>query len=937
MKIMRKWRSSVARRIHFSLMLSAGLPLLILAVSAYQLVTHRLVAQALDDAHHLSKEFGMSVYDRLKFIADGLELVGRQYPDPGAPLPDFTGLDLRERVQGFFRVGADRRIRGASALSASDRDAIEGRIAAADRSLPLLLALGDSGRQRLFMLVPAGPAGHRHWIGAELLMTHLWDTVGVAERAEFVCVLGAQAVPVYCNHAPFEEWLRASGDMIRARSRPAVVPHDGGETAMTAVWSLFLKPHYQYERWTVLVGVPQALALDSVKSFGRVFAGVALIGLIIAFLLGRRMVRGNLGPLAALSDATRRLAAGDFQSRLRMKSGDEFQVLGEAFDSMAEQIGSQVAELEMLSQVDRNLQKADTIKAALTAASQGLAGLLGEGRSAVVCHEQWGDADTVWCRGFDAADVAMHSFPRNALQSIEVSPGGLRVRPDDYAYCRYCDAGSEAYLQVFRVLQSEFAVADILIRQAQPADVRFVGRIGDVLAISLENLVLERRLFHQANHDSVSGLPNRSRLHDLFDEWSIGDNRGQAVIGMLMLALDRFKQVNDSLGHGAGDRLLRLAGQRLLAVLPPDCVLARFAGDQYVLMLRGSDHQATAERLARLGERLGRELDRPLDLGMRDVRLSATQGAALYPRDGTNFGELTQALDAAAYAAKSSRRGGLLFFSSGMRAKLTGKLEIEQALKGAVVNSELVLHYQPVVDALTGRVHAAEALMRWQRPGVGLIMPGGFIELAEESGLIGEMGNWAIREVCRQLASWSGKGYALETATVNVSSVQLASDDILEHVREAIQDSGIPPGILTLEVTETALIGQFDEGVERLKRLRELGVKILIDDFGTGYASLKYLKMLPVDGLKIDRLFVKDLPDSVADEAIVEAVVRLARKSGYKIVAEGIETDAQADYLRAAGVPYLQGFLFAKGLPADILESRLSEEMVSHSRVAGRA
>ena len=919
-------------------MLSAGLPLLILAVSAYQLVTHRLVTQALDDAHRLSKEFGMSVYDRLQFIADGLRLVGRQYPDPGTPLPDLTGLELRERVKRLFWVGADHRIQGASALLASDRDAIEGRIAGADRSLPLLLALGDSGQQRLFMLVPAGPAERRHWIGAELLMTHLWDTIGVAGRAEYVCVLGPQGVPVYCNHAAFDEWLRASGDMIGGRSRPAAVLHDGDEMALTAVWSLFLKPHYQFDRWTVLVGVPQALALDSVKAFDRVFAGVALIGLIIAFLLGRRMVRGNLGPLAELSDATKRLAAGDFQSRLRMKSGDEFQVLGEAFDSMAEQIGTQITELEMLSQVDRNLQTANTIKAALMAAAQGLEGLLGEGRCALVCHEHWGNAeDTVWCRGFEAADVAIHRFPRNATQSMEVSPGGVLVQPEDYAYSRYCGAGSAAYLQVFRVFKSEFAVADILIRQVQPADARFVSRVGDVLAISLENLVLERRLFHQANHDPVSGLPNRSRLRDLFDEWSTGDNRGQAVIGMLMLALDRFKQVNDSLGHGAGDRLLRLAGQRLLAVLPPDCVLARFAGDQYVLMLRGSDHQATAERLARLGERLGRELDRPLDLGMREVRLSATQGAALYPRDGTNFGGVMQALDAAAYAAKSSRRGGLLFFSSGMRAKLTGKLEIEQALKGAVANNELVLHYQPVVDALTGRVHAAEALMRWQRPGVGLIMPGGFIELAEESGLIGEMGNWAIREVCRQLASWSGKGYAIETVTVNVSSVQLASDDILEHVRNAIRESGIPPGILTLEVTETALIGQFDEGVERLKRIRELGVKILIDDFGTGYASLKYLKMLPVDGLKIDRLFVKDLPDSIADEAIVEAVVRLARKSGYKIVAEGIETDAQAEYLRAAGVPYLQGFLFAKGLPADILESRLSEEMVSHSRVAGRA
>ena len=236
---------------------------------------------------------------------------------------------------------------------------------------------------------------------------------------------------------------------------------------------------------------------------------------------------------------------------------------------------------------------------------------------------------------------------------------------------------------------------------------------------------------------------------------------------------------------------------------------------------------------------------------------------------------MLQCLDAASYAAKSSRRGGLLFFSAGMRDRLAGRMDIEQALKGALANDEIVLHYQPVVDATTGRVRSAEALMRWQRPGVGLV-PGGFIDIAEQSGLIGGLGDWAIGEVCRQMKAWQAAGLALDTLNVNVSSVQLASDGFEDIVRDALLRTGLDPHCLTLEVTETSMIGEFEQSVERIRRLRALGVRIMIDDFGTGYASLKYLKLLPVDGLKIDRLFVKDLPGSAADEAIVTAVVGLA-------------------------------------------------------------
>jgi EAL domain-containing protein (putative c-di-GMP-specific phosphodiesterase class I) len=322
---------------------------------------------------------------------------------------------------------------------------------------------------------------------------------------------------------------------------------------------------------------------------------------------------------------------------------------------------------------------------------------------------------------------------------------------------------------------------------------------------------------------------------------------------------------------------------------------------------------------------------------MREIRLSASMGAAAFPADAGDFEGMLQCLEAASYAAKESRRGGMLWFSAGMRERLAGRLDIEQALKGAVSNNELVLHYQPVVDATTRQVRSAEALMRWERPGVGLVMPGGFIEVAEQSGLIAEMGAWAVAEVCRQVQEWHAAGLDIETVNVNVSSIQLSSDLFEQQVRDALAATGLPPRCLTLEVTESALIVRFEEVAERMHRLRDLGVRLMIDDFGTGYASLKYLKTLPVDGLKIDRLFVTALPDSPADQAIIAALVSLARASDYKLVAEGIETEGQADALRDSGVSNLQGFLFARGLPAHEFGAFVCEPQAATERVIGQA
>ena len=913
----------VASRIHLSFVIAAALPLFLLAATAYHLVTSRLEQVALEDARQLAKATGMDVFERLQFLTDQLHLIADYDNAARVSLEGLRDLDLGERIHGLFDVASTGVTSGHVALSLGEQRVIDDAVQQADGSRPLLLVTAAAGRQRLFLLVPDKSHAAYRFLGAELSLTHLWDTSGVAARPEYVCVLDEHQVPVFCNRDELAAWLAKAAPLVERRGRPIPLADGAGERVLTAVWSLFLKPHYQFERWTVVVGVPQSLAFDAIRTFDQVFAGVALVALLVAFLFGRRLIRSNLEPLDRLSEATGHLAAGEFGHRVELRSGDEFEQLGNAFNGMAAHIGEQFDTLETLAQLDRAMQLAKDVATAVAAAGDALDALMGPGRGAILCQERWHGTGRLWCRGLGQQRVVACTPPDDVSLQDRLDP----------QLARQLGVTTFDDLSVLPITETDQVAAAMVLRDAEGIDIDSARRIADVLGIALSNLGMEQHLIHQAKHDWLSGLPNRSHLQDRFTELT-ANGAASTSVGMLLIGLDRFKQVNDSLGHAGGDRLLAEIGRRLRAALPAEVLLGRLGGDQFVLLLSDADPSRLRELQAELARRVSAELDRPYDFGVRSARFSATMGAALYPSDATTFEGMLQCLDAAGFAAKASRRGGLLFFSAGMRDQLAGRMEIEQALKGAVENDELELYYQPVVDSQTLQVRSAEALMRWHRPGVGLMMPAQFIDVAEQSGLIGELGRWAIGEACRQMRSWQAAGVPLDTLNVNVASVQLADDAFERTVADALYDSGLDPACLTLEVTESALIERLDDGVERLKRLRALGVGIMIDDFGTGYASLKYLKMLPVDGLKIDRLFVKDLPDSPTDEAIIAAVVSLVCASGFKLVAEGVETEGQASALRSAGVPLLQGFLFARGLPADQF-GRFAAGLPQQARRAG--
>jgi len=422
----------------------------------------------------------------------------------------------------------------------------------------------------------------------------------------------------------------------------------------------------------------------------------------------------------------------------------------------------------------------------------------------------------------------------------------------------------------------------------------------------------EAHIEHLAHHDALTGLTNRHRFGEHLDVAIANAAQGNRSVGLLFLDLDDFKTVNDTLGHSVGDALLVQIAQRLGQCVRESDQIARIGGDEFLILL---NNLTDPKACARVAEKIIAAVSQPLELGERQFSITVSVGIAVWPGDGANAEALARSADLAMYHAKNRGRNNYQFFTAELNAKAFETLATEAALRKALEQQEFVLHYQAQVDVTNRRITGAEALVRWQHPKLGLIGPDKFIPVAEERGLINRIGDWVLHAACRQAKAWEDAGHLQLPVAVNISARQLREGTLRDSVLGALAASGLDPHLLVLEITETAVMEDMDTAVAVLEDLGRLGVAIEIDDFGTGYSSLAYLKRLPIHRLKIDRSFVRDVPGTSDDEAIIRAIVSMAHSLKLDVIAEGVETADQAGFLRGLGCPDMQGFWLARPEP----------------------
>jgi len=544
-----------------------------------------------------------------------------------------------------------------------------------------------------------------------------------------------------------------------------------------------------------------------------------------------------------------------------------------------------------------------------------------------------GDGQEAWeiLNGEDSPRLAILDWMMPGMDGIDICRR-LRCKADTYVYVILLTARSRKADVVEGI---EAGADDYIIKPFEPHELRARVRAGTrILELQAELLAMRESFRNQATHDSLTGLPNRLMFSDRLSHKLAEARRSGRHLAVMFLDVDRFKRINDTMGHNMGDILLKGISERLTASFREVDVVARMGGDEFTVILSDISRMQDAARIAR---RALAALSKPFVLNGQEVFITCSMGISMYPADGEDVETLVRNADTAMYWAKEQGKDQFQFYSGVLNDLASNRMKLENDLHKAIANGELRVHYQPRVDLKSGRILGAEALVRWQHPDIGLIPPMDFIPLAEDIGLIIPITEWVLRQACSQNKAWQDAGYPPMEVAVNISPRHFQLGNLTRMVRQVLRETDLPPQYLALELTESALMQNAEQAATALRSLKRLGVRISIDDFGTGQSSLSYLKHLPTDVLKMDQSFLRGINIDPEAAAIAGAVVAMAHSLKLKVIAEGVETLDQLEFLRSINCDEMQGYFVSRPVPSEEFAHILEEAKESHTEEGLRA
>jgi diguanylate cyclase (GGDEF)-like protein len=908
----------VARQVFLLFILCAFVPFAVIAALSYLQLRELHFQSGQQRLAVASKQYGMGVYERLLSVAE-IARHAAEFPDQRSRLLKLA--QPRFRSLGFVDgKGHTQSLLGAIEAPRTLDARAQARLA---QGKPLVQVEPKEGAARVLLLLPARPAGTL--LVGDIDPEYLWGDTDQLPAATEVCVIAETLHSVLHCSAPMPQDV-----LVGIRTSPSDYAFRSfrwsadGVAQRSVVWAEFMGAEFGIGDWLFVMSQPESYQLGLASELEDFFLPVAMLAVLVAALLSLRQIRTILVPVEELAKGARRVAKRDFSSRVEVRSRDEFGELARAFNMMSDGIGRQFAVLSALAEIDRLiLSTLDTEQVVRLVAERVGKVLSADCVSITLLDHDNPDLARTYLRGDEEGkEIAMtrqllSADDRRALQSSPES-GWTPLAAAEQAYLQPA-RGLGMRMAYFQPIVWRNAVCGVLVLAYRAAPVitdddrKQIGDFADRVAVAISSAWRDEQLYQQAHYDALTGLPNRLLLKDRVNREIARCQRGGGSFALLFIDLDHFKNINDTLGHSFGDRVLKETASRISDCLRASDTVSRLGGDEFVVILSNPQHARDA---ATVGEHIVRKLSEAILIDDQSCFLSASIGVATFPQDGASAETLIRNADTAMYRAKAGGRAQVVYFEEAMNAKTVERVSLDRELRRAVERGELELHYQPQIHLVTGEITCAEALLRWRHPAFGIVPPVQFIPIAEEFGYVEHIGEWIFSEACAQLKAWKAEGLSLKRVAINVAARQFRTDKLVNIVKECTAREGVSPSLLEVEITEGVLVDPRGGAERVLRRLAEMGVEVSLDDFGTGFSSMAYLKRFPVHKIKIDRAFIEGLGRDKDSQAIVASIIAMSQALGKVVVAEGVETAEQLAILRKLHCNQAQGFHFSYPLPA---------------------
>ncbi|KTC66316.1 inner membrane protein PLUS sensory box protein LssE (plasmid) [Legionella adelaidensis] len=925
------FQSKVAHRIFYLFILSALIPIIFLAIFLVLQLNRQLTFNSQVQVRQDVKNAGMAVIGRLSNLDKQLNLLGKA-------LIFINGKDFIKSTENLEDLATD--FKALSIIAKNGKAlSLHGPALFLPPNLPtspgdssLSIVREETSKTNRFFITHK--MNKEVFLVGEINQDLLWDFN--LTNQSLLWVLDTNNNVIYSTSvspipSPFlVEKLKSDTGVFSWKLQ--------NKEFIGAYWSLFLRFRFHSTNWVIILAEPESNLFSQIKNLYKILLPTIFFAFLVSMLLSQSQIRRYLIPLEQLRNATRRIASRDFSTPVTVKSGDEFEELGDAFNRMAKHLRQQFRTLSLLSVLDQSILKNEDGEKVLNLIFASLKELV--------------DYDL----------LILGSFKRNNKIDLRVLTGEnsneilkvVEIKKEEYKNLQYSReitlnlnvVDAPAYLSFVKEYGIRYLIIFPILHKNDPAAMIVLGfnhidslndcnteELHDIFyraAVAFTHAEWEERLYYQAHYDDLTGLPNRLVLRDQLHRALIRNVEARHHCVLMFLDLDNFKDINDTLGHSVGDNFLYSVAQTMQNAIGHNGLIARIGGDEFTILLTDIPRADLAHKKAiSAADKLLKVFAKPYNVKGAEFHVTASIGIVIAPEDSNNSDEIIKFADMSMYKAKESGKNRYVFFSSALEKIVRERNRMLQELYTALTEEQFRIYFQPKINCENFSLVGAEVLLRWEHPTLGLLLPDYFLPLTEESNLIIPLGEWVIHEACRQVKEWEKQNLSVPPIAINIAAKQFTQENLVSQITKIIETTQVNPQNLEFEITESSLIGNLSETISILNQIHHLGSRISIDDFGTGYSSMRYLQMLPLDNMKIDRVFIQGLPGDKRNLSIIKAIVNLAKNTGLVLIAEGIETKMQSELLHELDCVIQQGFYFSEPLPAKLFAKRYLKPLSS--------